>query len=67
MIKNKLSTIMGEKRIKMSELSKISGLTYETIFRLYHNKTQGIDFKTLSKICEALECNVCDIFDYLVD
>jgi putative transcriptional regulator len=67
MIKNKLSTIMGEKRIKMSELTRISGLTYETVFRLYHNKTKGIDFETLSKICYALECDIGDIFSYIPD
>lgn len=67
MIKNKLSTIMGEKRIKMSELSRLTGLAYQTIFRLYHNETQSIDFYTLSKICWALECDVVDILNYAPD
>lgn len=58
---------MGEKRIKMSELSKMTGLTYETVFRLYHNKSQGVEFDTLNKICWALECDVVDILSYVPD
>lgn len=58
---------MGEKRIKMSELSRMSGLTYETIFKLYHNKTKGVDFVTLNKICSALECDISDIFNFIQD
>ena len=67
MIKNKLSAIMGEKRIKMSELSRMTGLSYQTVFRVYYDKTQSIDFSTLSKICWALECDVADILGYAPD
>lgn len=67
MIKNNLSMLMGVKRIKVSELSKITGLHYNSLAKLYHNKTKGIDFETLNKICWALECTAAELFEYLPD
>lgn len=67
MIKNNLSMLMGIKRMKMSELSRVTKLDYRTIFNLYHNKTKGIDFDTLNKICWALECNAHELFEYVSD
>lgn len=64
MIKNKLSTLMGIKKIKIAELSKITGLSYNAIANIYYEKTQGIDFETLDKICWALECNTQELFQY---
>ena len=54
---------MGEKRIKISELSRLTGLDYKTIFYLYHDKKKGIDFYTLGKICWALECTPNDLLE----
>ncbi len=67
MIKNNLSKLMGIKRLKMSELSRMAGLDYKTIFYLYHDKKRGIDFDTLNKICWALECNAHELFEYVPD
>jgi len=67
MIRNKLSELMGRKRIKMSEVAKISGLSKITIFNLYHDKSKSIGFETLNKLCWALECVIQDIFEYISD
>ena len=67
MIKNNLSTLMGTKRLKMSELSRLTGLDYKTVFYLYHNKKRGVDFSTLNKICWALECTPSELFEYIPD
>lgn len=67
MIKNNLSMLMGVKRIKISELSQLTGLNYNTIANLYHEKTKGVDFETLNKICWALECDSQKLFEYIPD
>lgn len=64
MIINRLSEIMGRQRIKMSELGKMTGLGRGTIHVLYHDKSKGIDFQTLDKICIALECTPNDILEF---
>ena len=66
MITNKLSEIMGRKRIRMSELKAMTGLGRGTIHALYHDKSKGVDFVTLDKICIALECTPNDILEFHV-
>ena len=67
MIKNNLSKIMGEKRINMTELSRISDLNRTTIFQLYHNKTAHVGFETMNKLCNALNCTVGELFEHIPD
>jgi putative transcriptional regulator len=63
MIKNRLSTIMGEKRIKIYELQKMSGISRSTITRLYYDKTNTVRLQTLECLCKALECTLNDLFE----
>jgi len=42
-------------------LYKQTGLTKKTVYDLINNKTDGIKFDTLSKICKALNCTPNDI------
>ncbi|MFA6989981.1 MAG: helix-turn-helix transcriptional regulator [Candidatus Gastranaerophilaceae bacterium] len=67
MINNKLSEILGRKRIRMSELQRMTGLSQTAIINLYYNKTKSISFDTINKICNALECNIQDIFEHIPD
>ena len=67
MIKNKLSEIMGKNRIRIAELARISGISQNTLIKIYYEKTKGIDFTTLDKLCCALKCNISELFEYVVD
>lgn len=51
----------------ISEVAKISNLAYNTIYNLYYDKTKGIDFDTLNKLCFALNCSVNDLLIYKED
>jgi len=65
MIKNKLSTLMGEKRISIAEVARMTNISYNAVYNIYHNKTASIDFGTLDKLCWALECKIGDLFEYI--
>ncbi len=65
MIKNKLSEIMGIRRLNMAEVARLAGLTHVTVFRIYHNKTKTIELETLDKLCGALNCRIQDIFEHI--
>ncbi len=67
MLKNNLSKILGEKRMKMSELQQLTGLGKTTVIRLYYARTTNINFKTLDKLCKALDCTAHDILEYVPD
>lgn len=64
MIENRLSELMGRKRLKISDVIEKTGLARNTVADLYHAKAKRVDIETLDKICTALECNVGDILNY---
>ena len=67
MIKNNLSKLMGEKRIRISEIQRLTGLSESTIRRVYYDTTKNISYETINKLCEALECNTQDLLEYIPD
>lgn len=67
MINNKLSEILGRKRIKMSELQRLTGLSQSAVIKLYYNKTKSVSFDTMNKLCNALECNTQELFEFIPD
>jgi len=64
-IKVHLSRIMGEQRIKISELAKMTGLHRNGLTKLYNEETDGIKFDTLEKVCRALKCDIGDLLEII--
>ncbi len=65
MIKCRLSTLLGEQRMSVLELKRRTDLSYVTLQNLYHEKTTGVAFDTIDKICKSLECNTGDLLEYV--
>ncbi len=42
-------------------LAKETGISHTTLWRLRKGKARGINFETLVKICQALECQPGDV------
>ena len=53
--------------MKMSELQKVTGLSYSAVSDLYHNKTKSISFETIDKVCKALDCDTQELIEYVPD
>lgn len=56
MIENKLSEVMGRKRLKISDVIEMTGLARNTVAELYHGRAKRVDLETLDKLCTALGC-----------
>jgi putative transcriptional regulator len=67
MIKVHLSRIMGEKKLKIADVARMTGLHRNGIAKLYNEETDGIKFDTLDKLCKALDCKVEDLIEYIED
>jgi putative transcriptional regulator len=67
MIRIHLGRLLGERKMKMSDLSKQTGISKNALSDLYHEKTDRIRFDTLDKICTALHCSVSDLVEYVQD
>ncbi len=67
MIENRVSAYMGIKRVDRRDIVKLTGINRHTLYNIYKNKTKGIDFDTLNKLCFALDCTPNDLFRYIPD
>ena len=64
MIINKLSEIAGRKRMNIAEISRLSGIGYSTVQRLYNDTVLSIEIENLNKLCLALDSTPNDIFEF---
>lgn len=64
-IKIHLSRILGERRITQAELHRLTGISAHTISAIYNERVSMISFRTLERLCEALDCSVGDILEYV--
>lgn len=72
MIKVHLSRLMGERRLKIADIERLTkehgkGLHRNGITKLYNEQTDGIKFETLDALCTALDCSVADIIEFIPD
>ncbi len=58
-----LGRILGERRLRMAEVSRQTGISKKTLSLLYRGKNQGIQFRTLDRLCALLECSVAEILE----
>lgn len=65
MIANKLSEVMGRKRLKISDVVNMTGLARNTVTELYHGRAKQVHFETLDKLCIALDCRLDEILDHV--
>lgn len=63
MIKCHLSKLMGERKLKISDVAKETGINRGTITRLYHETAVRVDFEVLERLCVYLECKIGDLLE----
>ena len=64
MVKLTIDKYLDTHNITRYELSKRTGVKFQTIDRYYKNRVIRYDNYILDKICEVLECSICDIIEY---
>ncbi len=65
MIVINLDVMMAKRKMSLNELSEKVGITLANLSILKNNKAKAIRFSTLEAICEALDCKVEDIIEYV--
>lgn len=65
MVKCHLSTLMGEKKLRIADLARETGINRNTITRLYHETATRIDLETIGILCEFFDCGVGELFEYV--
>jgi putative transcriptional regulator len=67
-VKSRLQILMAEKKIKnIRHLEReLEGkLSYPTLYRLYNDQGDRIEFKTIGILCRFFNCAVGDLLEYV--
>ena len=64
MVKCNLSRIMGEKRLKISDVSKATGINRGTITRLYNETATRVEIDVIDKLCNYLDIEVGELYEH---
>ena len=61
----KLWKLLIDKDMKKKDLQAAAGISWASITKLSKGKT--VSMEVLMKICKALECNIGDIMDFILE
>ncbi len=65
MIKLTIDQYLDKRGMTRYELAKRTDIKFQTIDRYYKNRVVRYDSYILDRICAALECDLCDIIEYV--
>lgn len=63
-MKNTLSTIMGQRKLKIADVQKETGISRTTLHNLYYEKSSNPDTKTVMALCNFFNVTPDQFFGY---
>lgn len=64
MIQSRLSVLMAERGLKISDLHEETGISKTTLMAIAENNGKGVQFDTVDKLCNFLGVTPCEFFEY---
>lgn len=65
MIRCHLSRLMGERKLKISDVARDTGLHLNTITLLYQETAARFDVDAIDKLCQYFDISVAQLFEYV--
>ena len=62
-IKFKIDEILKQREQSLYWLSRTTGVSYTTLWRITKDRALGMNFATLEKLCVALDCRPGDLME----
>ena len=54
---------MGERRLKIADVCRATGLSRTTVARLYHEDVIKLDLETLEILCDYLNVDIAEMLE----
>jgi putative transcriptional regulator len=67
MIRCHLGRLLGERKLKISDVARDTGINRGTLTRLYHESAERLDMDALDKLCAYLQIEVQALLEYVQD
>ena len=65
MIRCHLARLMGEHKMRISDVIRETGISRNTLTLLYKEDAQKLDLMALDKLCEFFGCEVHEILEWI--
>ena len=62
-MKNNLRIILAQKRLKLSDLEKLTGLSNSTLNALYYERTKNPTLETLRRVADCLSVTIDELLN----
>jgi putative transcriptional regulator len=62
-VQSRLSRLMGEKRVRIIDVSRATGISRNMLSKLYYDRARRVNLTDIAKLCNYLECSVADLFE----
>jgi len=63
MIKCHIARMMGERKLKISDVIRETGLSRNTVTLLYKETAQKVDLEAIDKLCVLFNCQVGELLE----
>lgn len=67
MIKCHLARLMGERKLRIADVIRETGLSRNTVTLLYKEKAQKVDLEAIDKLCVLFNCPVGELLEQSPD
>lgn len=67
MIKCHLARLMGERKMKIMDVARETGMHRNSVTLLYKETAQKIDLIAVDKLCDLFDCEVGELFEKIDD
>lgn len=65
MIRCHLGRLLGERKLKISDVARDTGINRGTLTRLYQETAERVDLDAIDQLCHYLHVSVSDILEYI--
>ncbi|ELC9583055.1 helix-turn-helix transcriptional regulator [Vibrio vulnificus] len=63
MIKCHLARLMGERKLRIADVIRETGLSRNTVTLLYKETAQKVDLEAIDKLCVLFDCQVGELLE----
>lgn len=67
MIRCHLSRLTGQRKLRVADVVRATGLPRSTVTALWKDTATRIDIATLDILCKYLDCTLCELLEYYQD
>ncbi len=62
-----LSSLRKSRNLRQTDLSRMTGISQKALSELETGKSKGVSFSTLTKLCDALDVTIEQLFELIPD